>query len=122
METHKTIVTSEGKQDYSMTPLDCYNYAVATGSEFSYNGARQQQYKDHKKHGKGTYAYANGDKYVGEWKKAKYDGKGIYTYANGDQYAGEWKKGLRHGKGIFTNAKGKIEEGIWKKDKLVKPK
>ncbi len=50
------------------------------------------------------------------------DGTGTYTYANGDKYVGEWKKGLRHGKGTFTHFNGKVEEGIWKKDKLVKLK
>ena len=34
--------------------------------------------------------YANGDKYIGEWKKAEYFGKGTYIYSNGD-------------KSIFTN-------------------
>ena len=41
---------------------------------------------------KGTYIYANGDKYVGEWKEHKYFGKGTYFYSNGDKYIGEWKK------------------------------
>ena len=53
------------------------------------------QYKDHKKHGQGTYKYANGDEYVGEWKKAKYDGQGTYAYANGDKYVGAWKQGVK---------------------------
>ena len=46
-------------------------------------------------------------------------GKGSYIYTNGDKYVGEWKKGLRHGKGIFTHSDGKVEKGIWKKDKLI---
>ena len=47
---------------------------------------------------------------------------GTYIYANGDKYVGKWKKGFRHGKGIFTYANGEIEEGIWKKNKLAKSK
>ena len=50
------------------------------------------------------------------------DGKGTYIFANGDKYVGEWKKGKKHGQGIFTYISGKIEEGVWKKDKLVTPK
>ena len=89
------------------------------------------QYKDHKRNGQGTYTYANGDKYVGEWKKDNYnvqdnsserDGRGTYTYANGDKYIGKWKKGLRHGNGTFIHSNGKIEKGTWKKDKLIKLK
>lgn len=40
-EAPKTIVTSEGKQDYSMSELDCANYAISTGSNF-YNLKDQQ--------------------------------------------------------------------------------
>ena len=81
--------------------------------------------------GYGIYTSADGDKYIGEWKKTKYNkqdnkrgrnGTGTYIYVNGDKYVGEWKKGLRHGKGIFTHTNGDIEKGIWKKDKLVKLK
>ena len=55
-------------------------------------------------------------------KKAKYDGQGTYVYANGDKYVGAWKKGSKHGKGTFIDVNGKVEEGFWKKDKLVKSK
>ena len=72
--------------------------------------------------GYGTYTYANGDKYIGKWKKAKYDGHGTYTYANGDKYIGEWKNGLRNGQGTFAHASGRVEDGIWKRNKLLKPK
>ena len=44
------------------------------------------QYENHKRHGQGSYTYANGDKYVGEWKEHKYFGKGTYFYSNGDKY------------------------------------
>ena len=33
--------------------------------------------------GYGTYTYANGSKYVGEWKDGKENGQGTYTFANG---------------------------------------
>ena len=36
IEIPKTKVTHEGKQDYSMSPLDCYNYALAMGAQFYY--------------------------------------------------------------------------------------
>ena len=43
IEAPKTMVTHEGKQDYSMTALDCFNYANATGSEFNYHDRDQQK-------------------------------------------------------------------------------
>ena len=44
--------------------------------------------------------YANGDKYVGEFKKNKQHGKGVLFYANGDKYDGDWANNKKHGKGF----------------------
>ena len=117
--------------------VNCYGTAMGPGGqkyigEFykgKFNGFgifthEVGQYKKHKRHGVGTYTYANGDKYEGEWQKAKYYGEGIYTYANGDKYEGEWKRDVYHtpddnmgrnGKGTLTYANGDKYEGEWKK-------
>jgi hypothetical protein len=43
----------------------------------------------------GTYSYASGDKYVGEFKGGKRNGQGTYTFGpgqwSGDKYVGEFK-------------------------------
>ena len=41
----------------------------------------------------GTYTYANGSKYVGEWKDGKKHGQGALTYVSGNKYVGEYKDG-----------------------------
>ena len=41
--------------------------------------------------GQGTYTYANGDKYVGEFKDEKFNGQGTATYADGTTEDGIWK-------------------------------
>lgn len=41
--------------------------------------------------GSGTFTYANGDKYEGEWHADKRLGTGRFTYANGDEYEGQWR-------------------------------
>ena len=66
--------------------------------------------------------YLKKNKYHIPDNQSEREGQGTYTYANGDQYVGEWKKGLRHGKGTFVHANKKVEKGIWKKDKLFKLK
>ena len=71
--------------------------------------------------GYGTYSWADGDKYTGEWKNFKYHGQGTYTWENGDKYSGEHKDGLEHGQGTYTFSDGRISKGIWKKGKLVEP-
>ena len=51
------------------------------------------------RNGQGTYTYADGATYSGEFKDGKFNGQGTYTYANGDTYTGEWKDGKQHGQG-----------------------
>ena len=40
--------------------------------------------------GQGTYTFADGGKYVGEFKDHKRTGQGTYTYADGGKYVGEY--------------------------------
>ena len=44
---------------------------------------------------------------------------GTYTYADGGKYVGEYKNGKRHGQGTFTYAGGVIESGIWVNGELL---
>ena len=64
----------------------------------------------------GTKVWADGDKYIGKWKKGKKDGYGAYIFANGEKYQGKWKKGKKDGKGTYTYANGEKYKGPWKKD------
>ena len=68
----------------------------------------------------GTYAFAMGDKYVGnfnsDWKR---HGQGTYTWKNGNKYVGQWQNSKMHGQGTKTYKNGKIERGIWKNDKFT---
>ena len=41
----------------------------------------------------GTYTFAKGDKYVGEWKDDKYHGQGTLTFADGSVQKGTWRDG-----------------------------
>ena len=50
----------------------------------------------------GTYTFADGDKYVGEWRDDKNHGQGTYYYLaddkfKGDKYVGEFRDGYLHG-------------------------
>ncbi len=43
------------------------------------------------------------------------NGQGTYSYADGLQYKGEWKKGMRHGLGKVIDEKGiESKNGYWK--------
>lgn len=54
-----------------------------------------------KRHGKGTFYWPSGQKYVGEWKDDEQSGQGTMSWADGNKYVGEWKDGKRSGQGTF---------------------
>ena len=49
--------------------------------DYEYKG----EYKDNKRHGQGTFTFADGEKYEGEYKNGKRNGKGTYYYASGNK-------------------------------------
>ena len=68
----------------------------------------------------GTFTFASGDKYVGEWKDGKYSGQGTYTFGHssewaGDKYVGEWKDDKYNGQGTYTFG----HSSEWAGDKYV---
>jgi hypothetical protein len=66
----------------------------------------------------GTFTFANGDKYVGEFKGDKRNGQGIYTNVNGAKYAGQYKDNKRSGQGTQIYADGDKYVGEWKDGKV----
>jgi hypothetical protein len=90
---------------------DSGGYTFANGDKYV------GEFKDNKHHGQGTLTYANGDKYVGEFKDGKQHGQGTVTYASGAKYVGEFKNGLANGQGIGTNSNGDKYVGEWKDNK-----
>ncbi|MDP7647112.1 MAG: SHOCT domain-containing protein, partial [Candidatus Woesearchaeota archaeon] len=75
------------------------------------------EFEDDKKHGQGTFTLANGDKYIGGWKDDKRHGQGTLTLADGEKYVGGWKDDKRHGQGTYTYASGNKYIGGWKDGK-----
>ena len=49
------------------------------------------------------------------------NGYGTYAWEDGNIYVGEFKNSLEHGQGTFTYSDGKVQRGIWKNNKLVEP-
>ena len=43
--------------------------------------------------GQGTFTFADGDEYVGQFKYGKRNGQGTATFTDGTKYAGQWKNG-----------------------------
>lgn len=66
------------------------------------------------KNGQGTYIWANGDKYIGEFKGSKFNGHGTLLRANGNKYVGEFKDDHKNGQGTFIYANGSKYIGEFK--------
>ena len=49
------------------------------------------------------------------------NGYGTYAWEDGNIYVGEFKNSLEHGQGTYTYSDGRIDKGIWKNDRLVEP-
>ena len=75
------------------------------------------QFKDDKRHGKGTLTRANGEQYVGNWKQDDIDGRGTYTFVDGGSYTGEFKDGMFNGQGTVTMSDGNVYQGGFKGNK-----
>ena len=77
------------------------------------------EFKDDRFNGQGTYTWSNGNSYVGGWKHNKKTGQGIFTWSNGDKYVGEWKDDKKIGQGTFTEVEGTVTEVMWKDDEFL---
>eukprot|EP00659_Diplonema_papillatum_P017134 gene17134-26299_t len=73
-------------------------------------------------HGKGTFTWANGDRYSGAWTKGRIEGTGVLTKQAaeglpGFTYTGDFKDGKRQGKGLCVyDESGVRYEGDWQAD------
>jgi hypothetical protein len=71
-------------------------------------------------HGQGTYTFADGAIYLGEFKDDKMNGQGTYTLADGRKYVGAFENDKLNGYAITYYADGSInQEGIFKDDVLL---
>lgn len=67
------------------------------------------------RHGKGNMKYDSGNYYEGGFFDNKFHCvKGTYRWADGDEYEGQWVSGERSGRGIFRNANGAVEYSLFK--------
>ena len=70
---------------------------------------------------KDTYTWANGEKYVGEFKDGKFNGQGSFTFPDGGEleghkYEGEWKDDKKNGQGTYFFPDGGKLTGEFRKD------
>lgn len=90
-------------------------FTFASGSEYV------GEWKDHDIHGKGILkSKKTGDAYEGQFMKNKKEGYGTMTYPNGDSNEGEWADNSMNGHGTYTySSSGHVLEGVWKGSSCV---
>ncbi|XP_012586648.1 PREDICTED: MORN repeat-containing protein 3 [Condylura cristata] len=72
---------------------------------------------------RGQVHATNGDRYVGEWRDGKKHGKGTQIWKKGAVYEGDWKHGKRDGHGTLslpdpeTGRHRRVYSGWWRGDK-----
>jgi hypothetical protein len=54
------------------------------------------QYKNDLMNGKGTYYYAGGNKYIGDWIDGYKTGHGVFIWSDGSQYQGSCPEKIGH--------------------------
>ena len=102
------------KDTYAQSWKNCHGEATYLRSKNRYVG----EYKDGKKHGYGTYTWADGSQYVGEYKDDNRHGQGTLTPTNGDKYVGQYKDGKKYGYGTYTFTSGEKYVGGFKGGKM----
>ena len=99
---------------YSTAQTDCK--VLKTEIAENYTGKCKKGFA----HGKGI---ASGtDDFEGAFRKGLPDGHGTYVWATGETYIGDWKEGERNGEGIFTfsmDGEEVVLDGIWAGDEYV---
>ena len=73
---------------------------------FADGNVYQGQWRADREEGHGTIRGANGDVYEGGWKAGKYDGRGTYTFANGNAMVSVFKQAAAVGAGVKWSADG----------------
>jgi hypothetical protein len=69
--------------------------------------------------GFGTYHWADGSRYTGEFRNGKPHGEGTLIYSGGGSYVGEWRNGNRDGYGTAAYASGSTQTGLWEKGRFL---
>ncbi|MBK9338522.1 MAG: hypothetical protein IPM98_19125 [Lewinellaceae bacterium] len=70
-------------------------------------------------HGKGKYYFATKERYEGDFHFGKFEGTGTMYYPDGGYYNGRWKQNLKNGQGRLVRRDGSVAEGTWANGKLA---
>jgi hypothetical protein len=87
-------------------------YTFANGSKYI------GDWKNGQREGHGYIIWSDGTFYNGDWKNDKFEGYGYCSWPDGDKYIGQWTNGERTGYGIYTFKSGTKSAGYFKNAKF----
>ena len=102
-----------GKMDFRGRMIGEGTYIFAEGDRY------EGEFSENQFSGKGTYYFASGDVYEGDFQNSDFNGFGKYTDVEGYVYEGEYKDNERHGYGRYYLRDSLILEGMWKDGEFV---
>ena len=96
-------------------PVESDGYSLDSGISLITDGSNLQTgcLSGNCKEGEGIYAYADGSRYEGQFRRQRPNGFGVFYYLNGDRYEGNFKAGFRHGQGTLYKENGSRQAGWW---------
>jgi len=72
------------------------------------------EWKDDKRHGRGTMVWKSGVQYTGNFRNdRRHNVEGKITFISGDVYDGHWFNELMHGPGVYTKRDEDLGETIF---------
>jgi len=86
-------------------------YSYADGGKY------QGEWRDNKRNGKGKFIDHDNNEYNGDWKDDKRQGIGVMRYCNGETFSGEWQNDCRNGKGSYKYSNGDRYKGEYRNDR-----
>ena len=87
-------------------------YIFASGNKYV------GEFKDGDFNGQGSFIFTSGNKYVGEFKDDQFNGRGSFFFASGSKYFGEFKDDQFNGQGTYTWSNGDEYVGEFKDDQF----
>ena len=80
---------------------------------YAFGATYEGDWRNGRPAGQGTIKFEDGYKYEGAWREDAPEGWGTSTWPNGDVYIGEHSGGWPHGRGTKTYSDGRVESGSW---------
>lgn len=117
-----TLSTQDGGNDLSGAYSGAMRFGTADGDgEVVWTAAAQGQNNGQNNGQNGQHqGHREVGRYKGGFKSGKMHGKGTFLWANGDKYVGEWLNDMAHGMGVQTRANGSVlHSGRWERDRPV---